>query len=526
MPVLRRRPAGAALVEQQHPVAPQRPVQPAGCVAAGARRAPTRTALQEQQVRLVGAGEVGGAQTSRAYTSIARRPGPADRAAPPPSGRPSTHPAAPAPPLRTTAPLAAPPPSATSPPLHLSGDGERRHQRGEQQHREQLERQRASRRRRPARAAGPGPGSDRVSRRRRRRRGRACRRPEPRPRQPGHGGHEPAAGRSVEVRPHADRRPGQHEGEEHEDDDSADVDEQLDQGDDLRAQRRGTRRRARPARRRATGRRAPRAGSSRPAPRPRPTAARTPRRPPRLTSRRLAPGRAGRGRRRPAAGAGRLACDASFGSGAPASGAGGGGTPSAQPASRSFSCSRSRMSSSEYSNSGTPEQGVERADLDADPAVHAQREVDARSGRGRCAGVHGHPRRRAASPCGSRCRCTSRDTPARRACRRCSSPRPGRSPRGCGAGAGAGRPGTPAWWQAGATSGPSRRGRAPSPTPPAAGPGRWGGCPLAGSVASTARILPCRPDSARTSALLQHGGGQPVGGSPNRSSIQARTSAS
>ena len=59
MPVLRGRPAGAALVEQQHAVAPQGPLQPAGRVGAGARRAATGAALQEQQVGLLDLGEVG-----------------------------------------------------------------------------------------------------------------------------------------------------------------------------------------------------------------------------------------------------------------------------------------------------------------------------------------------------------------------------------------------------------------------------------------------------------------------------------
>ena len=67
-----------------------------------------------------------------------------------------------------------------------------------------------------------------------------------------------------------------------------------------------------------------------------------------------------------------------------------------------------------------PEQRVERAHLDADPAVHAQRQVDrepvehaARTRVERPPGPvgPGPPSRR-----GPRCRCTSRDTRARRAC--------------------------------------------------------------------------------------------------------------
>ena len=131
---------------------------------------PPGTALQEQQVRLVGAGEVGGADLAGVHLdALAGRVLRIERHLHDVVARHA--PGCPAPPRRTSAPLAAPPPSATSPPLHPSGHGERRHQRGEQQHREQLERHAASRRRRPARAAGPGPGSDRASRRRRRRRG-------------------------------------------------------------------------------------------------------------------------------------------------------------------------------------------------------------------------------------------------------------------------------------------------------------------------------------------------------------------
>ena len=47
-----------------------------------------------------------------------------------------------------------------------------------------------------------------------------------------------------------------------------------------------------------------------------------------------------------------------------------------------------------------------------------------RTGRARCAVARGRPRwSPAASPCASRCRCTSRGTRARRACTTCSSPR-------------------------------------------------------------------------------------------------------
>ena len=82
-----------------------------------------------------------------------------------------------------------------------------------------------------------------------------------------------------------------------------------------------------------------------------------------------------------------------------------------------------------------PEQRVERADLDADAAVHAQREVDGEpvehvaAARSRAA----RRRRPASTPCASRCRCTSPGTRGRTACRPCSSPRAARSRRGCAA---------------------------------------------------------------------------------------------
>ena len=59
LPVRRGGPAGAALVEQQHPVVLQRPVQP-GLPALGPLRAEPGAALQEQQPGQVGVGLVGG----------------------------------------------------------------------------------------------------------------------------------------------------------------------------------------------------------------------------------------------------------------------------------------------------------------------------------------------------------------------------------------------------------------------------------------------------------------------------------
>ena len=83
-----------------------------------------------------------------------------------------------------------------------------------------------------------------------------------------------------------------------------------------------------------------------------------------------------------------------------------------------------------------PEQGVEGADLDADAAVHAQRVVDVEAVEGADrAGLAARRGAAAPSPCGPRCRCTSRGTTGRTACRPCSSPLRAMTPRARGGGA-------------------------------------------------------------------------------------------
>ena len=80
-----------------------------------------------------------------------------------------------------------------------------------------------------------------------------------------------------------------------------------------------------------------------------------------------------------------------------------------------------------------PEERVEGADLDADAAVHAQREVDREAVQDVAGARPPALLRPARPPCGCRCRCTSPGTRARRACRPCSSPPSARSRRGCAA---------------------------------------------------------------------------------------------
>ena len=73
-----------------------------------------------------------------------------------------------------------------------------------------------------------------------------------------------------------------------------------------------------------------------------------------------------------------------------------------------------------------PVQRVERAHLDADAAVHAQREVDREPVEHVALRSRPPSSPAAPSPCASRCRCTSPGTRGRRACRPCSSPRAAR----------------------------------------------------------------------------------------------------
>ena len=107
-----------------------------------------------------------------------------------------------------------------------------------------------------------------------------------------------------------------------------------------------------------------------------------------------------------------------------ASSAAGGGTVHIHSRSRSFSCGQVADVELGVLELRAPVQRVERADLDADAAVHAEREVDREPVEHVAAAVAAAlGRRRDRPPCASRCRCTSRGTRGRTACRRCSSPR-------------------------------------------------------------------------------------------------------
>ena len=131
-----------------------------------------------------------------------------------------------------------------------------------------------------------------------------------------------------------------------------------------------------------------------------------------------------------------------------------------------------------------PEQRVERADLDADAAVHAQRRSRSRSGRARarCRG-RPPPRRPARSLVATRCRCTSPGTPARTACRPCSSPPRAMTPR------------LPAGHVRSCGVPRCRRSRRPQPAAP-----RRERRPAAGSARGVRRVLRARPGLATRAA--------------------------
>ena len=83
------------------------------------------------------------------------------------------------------------------------------------------------------------------------------------------------------------------------------------------------------------------------------------------------------------------------------------------------------MSSSAYSNCGL-QNSASNGQTSMQMPQYMQSRSRWRSGRGRCAGARARPGwSPGSSPCGSRCRCTSRGTRARRACTTCSSPRAG-----------------------------------------------------------------------------------------------------
>ena len=97
---------------------------------------------------------------------------------------------------------------------------------------------------------------------------------------------------------------------------------------------------------------------------------------------------------------------------------GAGGTVAIHSPSRSFSCSRSRMSSSAYSNSGDQYSASNgHTSMQMPQYMQSEKSIAKRSStlrwRARAA-----RRGRGPPPCASRCRCTSRGTRARRACRR------------------------------------------------------------------------------------------------------------